>query len=974
MSVDDAQAMFASLAAEVGNNRSKIISEEDSKIQIIVRLMTEVLGWSHSDIGAERKHDNGFSDLILSSGEKKAFLVEAKRLGILTIKTKDTDRLRHLKLSSNPLKDTQDGIEQAVSYAAPEGITLAVLTDGICWIIFKSFITDTNYKEQEAFVFPSLNAIANDFSVFYELLSKECFAKKLYAVHFDDLHNKRLLLSQMLKAPFQDHEIKPRPKTEVAFDLDQIFSAFFSRLTGDEDDELIVECFVETRESRIADFALEKITANVLGNIMPPDKQVDTELNVLIQNAVELESGQTIFIVGSTGAGKTTFLERFFKKTLSSDIRKQCVVVTVDCLDSSGKEDTVLNWLTEELIKLLENELYVDGNPSWEQLRGLYYSEYKRRRVGVDEGLYRKDREAFKSKFSDYLDKKVEQDREGYLRRILADVVRSRKKLPIILIDNTDEFSEAYKREIFQFSQSLRRAVNYCLLMFPVTDKSAWTFSKTDLYSIYKTKSFFLPTPPPREVFRKRIDFIRKKLKGLPTEKEKRKYLAKKSIRVSIANIEGFASVIEDVFVDHEYTSKTIGEIANYNIRKTLELAQRVITSSVYEIGDLIKAFYSGEAFSLNYSKFMNALLRGDYELFKQNDNHFVLSIYQVNDQVKQSPLLFLRILALLSATKNAARKIEDKHISLGSLFDYFDSMGCSELALNEALSKLLEAGLIEPYDSSIRDIGAVQRVAITYSGVGHYVLAVYNNVFFEQMALTTAIVNHDVAKKIRGIYRSKGNYKERMQEVRSVFLNYLIEEDSQHLSVPEVGLQFNCQRELIELLKRFDSCIPLKNKREYSDENYEEILAETSVGVIDWYNPEHGYGFVDIEGEISQAHLSGEVLQRDLNVDRIFEGDKILCAVARNQRGTFVKTVHDFESKDTDIEAVSAEIVRLFPEREYGFVQVVGGTRSAFFHYSNIEINVLKKMEVGQTLSVEICPDKAGKGLQVRRVISGGG
>ncbi|MES9942403.1 MAG: hypothetical protein ABW104_07780 [Candidatus Thiodiazotropha sp. 6PLUC2] len=146
MSVDDAQGIFSSIVEDVKKNIDNITSEEDAKIQIILRILTDVLGWSYSDIGAERKQDYGFSDFIVSSADKEAFVLEAKRLGVLSVPTKELTKVRHLKLSGNTLLDVQDGIEQAEGYAAPNGITIAVLSDGIRWIIFKSFVSGANYK------------------------------------------------------------------------------------------------------------------------------------------------------------------------------------------------------------------------------------------------------------------------------------------------------------------------------------------------------------------------------------------------------------------------------------------------------------------------------------------------------------------------------------------------------------------------------------------------------------------------------------------------------------------------------------------------------------------------------------------------------------------------------------------------------------------------------------------------------------
>ena len=157
-----------------------------------------------------------------------------------------------------------------------------------------------------------------------------------------------------------------------------------------------------------------------------PDLDVAAELRTLLERAVDVDGGQSIFIVGPTGSGKTTFLDRFFKKTLSDKLRDQCIVIRVNCLDLTGRQDTSLQWFTETLIGLLEQTLYDGSSPNLDELQGLYFSEYERRRKGVDAQLYLRDKQAFKEKFALFLDEKVETDREGYLNRILSDVVRNR--------------------------------------------------------------------------------------------------------------------------------------------------------------------------------------------------------------------------------------------------------------------------------------------------------------------------------------------------------------------------------------------------------------------------------------------------------------------------------------------------------------------------------------------------------------------
>jgi GTPase SAR1 family protein len=367
------------------------------------------------------------------------------------------------------------GIDQAASYSMPNGLPVTVLTDGLSWIVFKTFVQGENFKSKQAIVFPSLEAIENDFSIFFELLSKSGFGKRLYSLIFDRVHQPRIAISRSLAAAVPESEIRISQKSEIAFALDRIFDNFFSRLTGDQDEDMLIECFVESRESRFADFALEKMTASVLGNLAPADRDVDQELSKFIETVAEIDpdqqgSGQSVFIVGPTGAGKTTFLDRFFKKTLSNALRRRCIVVRVNCLDFSGRTDTLISSITEILIRSFEQSLYPSGHPTFVDLQGLYHTEYVRRAEGTDAQLYGRDKGAFKEKFGDYLNGVVQQDREGYLKRLLTDVVHNRKQLPIIVFDNTDEFTLEFKSSIFQFAQSLRRHAQYCLLIFPLTD------------------------------------------------------------------------------------------------------------------------------------------------------------------------------------------------------------------------------------------------------------------------------------------------------------------------------------------------------------------------------------------------------------------------------------------------------------------------------------------------------------------------
>lgn len=138
--IDIAEEKLRSLLGEIRGDLAAIVSEEDAKVKIINRIFNECLGWSFTTFLCENHHENGFSDYIMKIGSTAELVVEAKRIGILGIESAVTDKYRTLKISGSVLKPSIQGIQQAHSYASEAGIPIAVVTDGVTWIIFKTWV------------------------------------------------------------------------------------------------------------------------------------------------------------------------------------------------------------------------------------------------------------------------------------------------------------------------------------------------------------------------------------------------------------------------------------------------------------------------------------------------------------------------------------------------------------------------------------------------------------------------------------------------------------------------------------------------------------------------------------------------------------------------------------------------------------------------------------------------------------------
>lgn len=242
-------------------------------------------------------------------------------------------------------------------------------------------------------------------------------------------------------------------------------------------------------------------------------------------------------------------------------------------------------------------------------------------------------------------------------------------------------------------------------------------FFKTDIFTIHQSRSFFLPTPSPREVFRKRIDYLNRKLVTADVV-EKREYLTSKGIRIELKDVSRFAQVLEDVFVENNFTAKALGELTNYNIRSIMNLSKRVITSPVMRIEDLITSYVTTEPIS--YTKFVDALIRGDYEAYRTvtGDDFGIISVFKVYSEKVYSPLLTLRILALLRAIRISGRDVDERHISVYSSVNYFEALGVDVVHVQKCLAEMVSVRLIEPYDPSVSVLSDNQKLQLLIKGL----------------------------------------------------------------------------------------------------------------------------------------------------------------------------------------------------------------------------------------------------------------
>jgi hypothetical protein len=253
VSLDSSFKIAAALCSDVQSRLEQIETEQDACVQLINRFLTEVLGWGFADIMTEKYSEAGYADFLVSSAGRKRLVVEAKRIGPILVNTANREMATY-KVGGPALAAAMPGIRQAATYCLDHGAGYAALTTGVTWIIFLPFpVAGVPYTEGTAFVFPTLDSVLKNFAVFYDLLSHEGVTQRTYDVHFAKASGLTAEAFEPMIAANRNEYIRLLQPTQLASDLEPVFREFFGSLSGDNDPEMLTECFVENVPSESVD-------------------------------------------------------------------------------------------------------------------------------------------------------------------------------------------------------------------------------------------------------------------------------------------------------------------------------------------------------------------------------------------------------------------------------------------------------------------------------------------------------------------------------------------------------------------------------------------------------------------------------------------------------------------------------------------------------------------------------------------------
>jgi GTPase SAR1 family protein len=758
------------------------LSESDTRSKLIDTLLIDVLGWDEQDIQREGHVDSGFYDYKISC-QNSIFLLEAKR------------QFKELRLPSNHsrisikvlLKENEEVINQLRSYAIDEGVQYGIITNGVQFIILRCFNNDGKpWKNNTALIFNGVKDIENRYIEFYENVSRQGIINNGgFKYDFPITHTEgKTVLSSIID---KDKELVRTSLNALLTPLiDKVFGEMFSE-EREDDLEFVKYCFVENAETKKNKNEIERLfsdEAPELNNVIPIvnsdnlAKSIVGEINSNEISMKETYPPKPIILIGSKGAGKTTFINHLFKYKFDRTEFEKCFIIYIDFrkfyeVDYYFEPRKIAEEILESIYTKYEDlELHTS-----KVLKRIYFKEIKRNDESIWEYDKKHDLKSYEQRLSTFFEES-KKDSLKHLTLLSHYLIRERRKRLVVIIDNADQFKDEIQEKLFVFSHSLTKS-SYCGTVISLREGYYRKWQNSPPFDAYESNVYHITAPRYFEILQRRIDFAIQK-----TEKEKKNgvsieisnskvfnptntyivdflkglknslFALENSALLQFANLTTFPNIREGLRVFKIFLSSGHTKIEEY-IRRSQDRNLEANDRKIIPLHEFIKSlalqsrhYYNSET-SIIYNLFIPP--------FESND-HF-LKLYILSD------------LNDLITSQNYT----EKFIQNTSLVDKITSLGYRPNVINSALISLIKSSLIDT-DEQLSDVEWQEiptRFNVTITAKGHYYLneLIYRFHYYDLVSQDTPIFNSDFYARLCNTFPQSSKEGFRNFEIRKEFV-----------------------------------------------------------------------------------------------------------------------------------------------------------------------------------------------------------
>jgi len=517
------------------------------------------------------------------------------------------------------------------------------------------------------------------------------------------------------------------------------------------------------------------------------------EITAVLRKHKKLEN-QVMLLIGSVGAGKSTFVDHLSLVALPEEIRRKTTWLRLNLNEAPLKLELAYEWTSKAIVQEFRTcypEIDFDELSNLEKIFGYELSALKRGPLAMLEPTST----GYKVRLADRLSE-LQSDGFALAKGIAKYICSGPELLLVVVLDNCDKRDRDDQLKMFQIAQWIQSEF-HCLVILPLRDVTFDLYRhEPPLDTALKQFVFRIEPPQFSDVLQARVRLVLDEIAQYASSDSTLSYHLPNGIKVTYPTEDQaiyLASILRSLYAHDRFVRQVMTGIAGRDVRRALEIFLDFCMSGHIGEDEIYKIrFFEGQHV-LSISVVARVLLRM-HRRFYDGTRSYLKNIVQC-DPEDPLPDNFVRLTLLhwfyQKLNLRGPAGVEGFH-RVADMISDVSALGHDSERVREELSYLAREGCLVPEHLRVNEISDDDLVKVTASGTIHLQLMA-NPEYLAACSEDTWIADENLCRRIaERISSGPQTQYSSVTTARNAkeFVEYLLASSTELLSAPNVFLE----------------------------------------------------------------------------------------------------------------------------------------------------------------------------------------
>lgn len=464
---------------------------------------------------------------------------------------------------------------------------------------------------------------------------------------------------------------------------------------------------------------------------------------------------QVLLLIGSAGAGKTTFVDYLQEVALPADVKKKTVWVRINMNPAPISRTEIYDWLRREIIEGLKIAHQNIDFDDIETLKAVHAPDVNAFRKGVGR-LLEKDKAAWDSKLVDILFALINDLHKSALA-LARYLTNQSGKLFVIVLDNCDKRLRDEQLLMFEAAQWLQREFTG-LVVLPLREETYDNHrNEPPLDTALKDMVFRIEPPLFQAILQSRIQMA---LNSIAANGNRTlRYDLPNGMHVDYPASEQayyLSSIMRSIFEHGLHVRRLIVGLSGRNMRRALEIFLEFCTSGHIGESEFFKIRQSKGQHVLPLHLVTTVLLRLNQRYYNSTHAYLknLISVDEHDSRINYFTRLMIIRLLIKKMDQFGPKRLKG-YESIGAIRKILSGFGVENAVFDREIEALVRGFCIVTEDFSVEELSDEDLVALAPAGLVHNQMMADVH-YLAAIAEDTWFFNKDVAEGIAARIRDE--------------------------------------------------------------------------------------------------------------------------------------------------------------------------------------------------------------------------